>query len=51
MGSSSSAVGSAQGRSRHIRAPASPGVLAAKRRRLAATQAMLPTVSRQFAVL
>jgi len=35
MGSSSSAAGSAQGSSRRIRAPARPGVAAAKHRRLA----------------
>ena len=51
MGSSSSAAGSAQGRSRRIRAPASAGVLAAKHHRLAATQAMVTAVSSQFAAL
>jgi hypothetical protein len=50
-GSSSTAAGSAQGRSRRTRAPAAPGVLAAKHHRLAATQAMVTAVSSQFAVL
>ena len=50
-GSSSSAAGSAQGRSRRIRAPVSPAVAAAKHHRVAATQAMVTAVSSQFAVL
>jgi len=50
MGSSSSAAGSAQGSSRRIRAPARPGVAAAKHRRLTATLAMVAAVSSQFAV-
>ena len=47
----SSAAGSAQGRSRRIRAPASAAVLTAKHHRLAAMLTMVTAVSSQFAAL
>ena len=49
MGSSSRAAGSAQGSSRRIRMPASPGVLAAKHHKVAATAMIVTAVSSQFA--